>query len=81
MNWKLNMYDNGENISYVNDEDIEPYSAPKPEGWVLAGEHGWVKYDNVEFLDISEDLLGNDTITFKYKGRPYESNIVIGSKP
>lgn len=48
--------------------------------WVSAGAHGWVCVDDVEFLNISEGLYG-DEMTFEYKGETFVSRIVIGSRP
>ncbi|NVM37762.1 MAG: hypothetical protein HWN81_19380 [Candidatus Lokiarchaeota archaeon] len=75
------MYENGENVLCVTDEDVAEYVDREPDRWVLAEEHGWVNYNRVGFIDIEEDLLGNDWVIFQYKGRLYESNIVIGSRP
>lgn len=81
MKWVMNMYDNGENILHATDEDVAEYVEDKPDSWVYAGEHGWVNQSQVSFVDISEDLFGNDIMAFEFKGRVYESNIVTGSRP
>lgn len=81
MNWAMNLYENGKNISCVTDEDTCEYVEKKPDCWVHADYHGWLNVDNVKFIDIAEDHLGNDVMTFEYKDRLFESNIVYGSKP
>jgi len=81
MKWRLDMYENGENVLCFTDEDVVEYVEDKPNCWVHAGEHGWVNQSQVSFVDISEDLFGNDIIAFEFKGRVYESNIVKGSRP
>lgn len=81
MNWRLDMYENGQNILCFTDEDVVEYKEEKQKNWVYAGEHGWVNVDNTEFVDISEDWYGNDILTFVYKGVHYYSNIVIGDRP
>ena len=48
--------------------------------WVKAGGE-WVDLDDTEFLNVSEDLYGRDTITFEYEGDTYESIAVNGSRP
>ena len=35
-----------------------------------------VSTDDVEVLDISEDFSGRDLLTYKYKGKTYESYII-----
>lgn len=48
--------------------------------WVNAGGE-WIDLDKTEFLNISEDIYGRDTITFEYQGDIYESIAVNGLKP
>ena len=81
MNWIMNMYENGENISCFTDEDVSEYVEKKPDCWVHADYHGWLNVDNVQFIDISEDMIGQDVMTFKYKNKIFDSNIAYGSKP
>jgi len=81
MNWKLDMYENGQNILCVTDEDVAEYVEHEPESWVHAGDYGWVNRKAVKFDDIYEDLLGQDVLCFTYKGKQYQSNVVIGSRP
>jgi hypothetical protein len=49
--------------------------------WVKAVEHGWVEVKSTKFLNCSEDEMGRDVYTFKYKGKEYESIVVVGSQP
>lgn len=81
MKYHLKTYENGNLISEQTDEDMEEYVEEKPQRWVYAGEHGWLNQSQVSFVDISEDLFGNDIMAFEFKGRVYESNIVTGSRP
>lgn len=37
---------------------------------------GWIPADWTEFLDIEEDFQGFDLMTFKWKGKKYQSRIV-----
>jgi hypothetical protein len=75
------MYEEGNLISEQTDEDMEDYVKEIPQRWVRVHGHGWVDVDFVKFVDISEDLFGNDVLTFEYKDRIYHSNIHIGDKP
>ena len=81
MKYQLTIYDNGEILLSQTDEDVEDYVKEIPQRWVMANDYGWINVDFVKFIDISEDLFGNDIITFEYKDRIYNSNIHIGSKP
>lgn len=33
----------------------------------------WIPITEVEYIDIAEDWLGRDLVTFKYKGKTYHS--------
>lgn len=81
MKYNFKIYDEGNLISEQTDEDMEEYVEAKPQRWVRANGHGWVDVDFVKFVDISEDLFGNDVLTFEYNDRIYNSNIHIGDKP
>ena len=37
----------------------------------------YVPVDEVEFLDIEEDIMGKDLMTFKYAGKKMTSYIII----
>ena len=40
---------------------------------VVNGEH--IPTDDVEFLDIEEDVMGRDVMTFTFNGEKYTSNV------
>ena len=48
--------------------------------WIKAGEE-WVGIHKVEFLDIEENMHGEDVMTFEYEGVEYQSVVIRGSKP
>jgi len=35
----------------------------------------WIALDECEFIDIQEDFLGRDLVTFEYKGEEYTSYV------
>ena len=43
---------------------------------IVDGEY--VHMDDVEFLNIEEDISGRDLVTFKYKGKEYQSYVCSG---
>jgi hypothetical protein len=49
--------------------DYEP-----PQYVIVAGEK--IKASDVEFVDIEEDFQGRDLLTFKYRGKQYQSYII-----
>ena len=81
MNWKLDIYENGQNVSCVTDEDTCEYVEKKPDRWVYTDCHGWLNIENVKFIDIEQGIDGRDVMIFEYKNRVFESNIIFGSKP
>ena len=48
-------------------------------GWVKAEE--WVSVDDVEFINISEGVHGEDIMEFVYEQSFYSSPIYAGYKP
>lgn len=46
-----------------------------PEHLVYVPEEDWIPWneDTMEFLNIEEDEMGRDLITFLYKGKEYKS--------
>ncbi len=45
----------------------------RPMTVVVDGKH--IPVDEVTFLDIAEDFLGHDVMTFIYQGKHYTSNV------
>jgi hypothetical protein len=41
----------------------------------LKGE--WLRISDVEFIDISEDLFGEDVVSYRYKGEIYTSKVTM----
>jgi hypothetical protein len=37
----------------------------------------WVSVEDTEFLNISEDLFGQDVYEFIYEGKAYSSHVVL----
>jgi hypothetical protein len=54
----------------------------KKKSWVKAGQE-WVDLNSkeVEFLNIEEDVWGDDLVSFSYKGKNYKSHCVISYSP
>jgi hypothetical protein len=44
---------------------------------VCIGEGIWIPVSSTEFIDISEDIFGVDTMTFRYEGNIYTSTITL----
>lgn len=51
----------------------EDYVSTCPHVHIGNGE--WIPADWTKFIDIGEDLQGYDVMTFKYKGKEYQSRI------
>jgi hypothetical protein len=55
----------------------------KKKSWVKAGDE-WIDLNkkSVQFQDVAEGFDGRDIITFEYKGKQYESFVIIShTKP
>ena len=52
------------------------YDEDPPQYVIVNGEK--VKANDVEFVNIEEDFQGRDLLTFNYKGKQYQSYILIG---
>ena len=54
----------------------------KPTSWVKC-DGAWIdlENENVEFLNIEEDVWGDDLITFSYLGKIYKSHCIISHNP
>jgi hypothetical protein len=44
-------------------------------------EQEWIPVRDTIFLNISEDLFGQDVYEFKYKGKVYSSHVVLRYDP
>ena len=49
---------------------------PKPIPLVHIGEGNWIPLDQTEFLNIEENIYGEDVVTFNYKNKEYKSKII-----
>ena len=54
-------------------EDLDFPVDHRPMTVVVDGKH--IPVDEVHFLDIAEDFLGHDVMTFIYNGKQYTSNV------
>ena len=40
----------------------------------------WIPVDKTEFINISEDLFGQDVYEFEYMGKIYSSHVILKYK-
>jgi hypothetical protein len=50
---------------------------PERISMVHIGQGNWIPLDTVEFLNIEENIHGEDVVTFNHKGKTYQSKVII----
>jgi hypothetical protein len=60
----------------MNPLKIDAYE-PERISMVHIGNAEWIPLDSTEFLNIEEDIHGQDIVTFNHKGKTYQSKVII----